>query len=72
MAKAHDRILELNVTLDAGGNTLAVDSIKYYRTRGDTGFTLTGSVAAAVSGVEVAVGETVPPPTHIRFNFADF
>lgn len=77
MAKIHDRIVEFNITLNAAADTLAVDSIKYYRDRGQldaaNGKTLAQSGGtAAVSGVEVTLGETMPPPTHCRFVFANF
>lgn len=77
MAKVHDRILEFNVTLNAAGDTLAVDSIKYYRDRG--ALALGQSITLAQSGgtagtspKEVELGETVPPPTHVRFVFSAF
>jgi hypothetical protein len=77
MAKAHDRIIEFNITLNAAADTLAVDSVKYYRDRGqldaNNGYTLAISGgSAAVSPKEVSLGETMPPPTHARFKFTAF
>lgn len=77
MAKSHDRIVEFNITLSAAGDTLQVDSVKYYRDRGQldasNGFALAISGGAAgVSPKEISLGETMPPPTHVRFVFANF
>jgi len=76
MAKAHDRILELTVVPEPTGNTVAVTAVKYYRDRAQldagNGFLTSGTVAAGTTGVEVQIGEVLPPPTHIRFVFADF
>lgn len=77
MAKVHERIAEFNLTLNAGADSLQVDSVKYYRDRGQlaagNGFTVTISGGAAgTSPKEVTLGETLPPPTHVRFVFAAF
>ena len=77
MAKIHDRIVEFNITLAAAGDTLAVDSVKYYRDRAQldasNGFSLAfAGGAAAVSPKEISLGETMPPPTHVRFVFPVF
>lgn len=77
MAKVHDRILEFNITLNAAADTLAVTSIKFYRDRAklaaSEGFNIPiDTVAAQTSAAEVQVDETMPPPTHYRFVFANF
>jgi hypothetical protein len=77
MAKIHDRIIEFNITLVAAADTLAVDSVKYYRDRGQldasNGLSLAISGGSAgTSPKEVSLGETMPPPTHARFVFANF
>jgi hypothetical protein len=74
MAKVHDRILEFTVATDDSAETLAVTAVKYYRDRAQldasNGFALAFSGgSAAVTPVEITMGETVPPPTHIRFVF---
>lgn len=77
MAKVHDRVVEFNITLNAAGDTLAVDSVKYYRDRGQltagNGFTLAiADGSAGTSPKEISFGETMPPPTHARFVFSAF
>ena len=77
MAKAHDRIIEFTVVPEPTGNTLAVTAVKYYRDRAQldasNGFSLAFSGgSAATTGVEIALGDNMPPPTHVRFVFADF
>jgi hypothetical protein len=74
MAKVHDRVLQLNLTMNAGADTVAVTSASYFRDRGSVaGYPLTtDTVAAQVSPAEIQFGELVPPPTHIRFVFAPF
>lgn len=77
MAKAHERVLELSLTLNAAADTAAVTAAKYYRTRAEvedaTGFTLKiDTVAAQVSPAEIQFGELMPPPTHLRLVFAAF
>jgi hypothetical protein len=77
MAKAHDRIVELSITPNAGADTIAITAVKYYRDRAQlaasNGFSLAFSGgSAATTGVECALGETLPPPTHIRLVFPTF
>ncbi len=77
MAAVHDRILEFSITLNAAGDTLAVDGVKFYRDRSKLedadGFVVPVSGgAAAVSPKEVQTGSVMPPPTHYRFVFAAF
>jgi hypothetical protein len=74
MAKAHDRILELTLVADESGDSVAVSDVKYYRDRAQldaaNGFDVAFSGGAdAVTPVEIELGETVPPPTHIRLAF---
>ena len=77
MAKIHDRIVEFNIALVAAADTLEVTSVKYYRDRGQLDASngkllpITGG-AAATSPREIAFGDTMPPPTHVRFVFANF
>lgn len=74
MAKAHDRILEITCSTDDSAETLQVTAVKYYRDRAqldaangrDMSFSPT---TAQTSPAEIAFGETLPPPTHMRFVF---
>lgn len=77
MAKVHDRIVELSLTMNAAADTVAVTAVKYYRDRAElaaaNGLLLTtDTVAAQISPAEIQFGELVPPPTHLRFVFAAF
>lgn len=77
MAKVHDRILELSLTMNAAGDTVAVSAVKYYRDRAELAAAnglnmLFDTVAAQVSPAEIQFGELVPPPTHLRMVFAPF
>ena len=77
MAKVHDRILELSLTMNAAADTVAVTAVKYYRDRGQldasNGFTLTHTpTSAQTSPAEIQFGELVPPPTHLRMVYANF
>lgn len=77
MAAVHDRILEFNITLNAAADTLAVDSVNFYRDRGrlDASDPFNAGVvggAASVSPQEVQLSGVLPPPTHYRFVFAAF
>lgn len=74
MAKVHDRILEITFVADESGDSVAVSALKYYQNRGQldagTGYSLAYSGGSdAVTPVEITLGETVPPPTHIRLAF---
>jgi hypothetical protein len=75
--KVHDRILELSLTMNAAGDTVAVTAVKYYRDRGklaagEAQAMVIDTTAAQTSPAEVAFGELVPPPTHLRMVFAAF
>lgn len=77
MSKVHDRVLQLNLTLNAAGDSLAVTSLTYFRDRGQldagTGSLQTFTPATAqTSPAEIVLGEVFPPPTHLRFVFAAF
>lgn len=73
MAKVHDRILEVTGIADLSDTTLAVSAVKYYRDRGElaaaNGYALSysPSTAQVIPNAEIAFGELVPPPTHLRF-----
>lgn len=71
MAKVHDRILELVFVADDSAETVAVSAVNYYRDRSyATGFPLKFTQDAALTtGTELAFGELVPPPTHIKLTF---
>jgi hypothetical protein len=73
MAKAHDRIVEFTLALVAAADTLAVTGVNYYRDRGSLAAATPYAIkfsggSAAVDPVEVALGELLPPPTHVRFS----
>jgi hypothetical protein len=77
MAKVHERVLELAVTLNAAADTIQVTSAKYSRTRANvedaSGYALSYTpTTAQTSPAEIAFGELLPPPTHLRFTFANF
>ena len=77
MAKVHDRIVEFSLTMNAAGDTVAVTAVKYYQNRGqlDAGVGLSKAFTGGSAGVspkEIELGETLPPPTHVRFVFAAF
>jgi hypothetical protein len=77
MAKVHERILEFNITLNAASDNLAVTSLKYYRDRAElaasNGLALSiDTTSAQTSPAEIQLGELMPPPTHVRFVFANF
>lgn len=72
MAKAHDRILEVVCTLNKTNETIAVTALKFYRDRAMLAASDAYSVkytptTAQTTGGEITLGETMPPPTHIRF-----
>lgn len=74
MAKIHDRILELTFVADDSAETVAVSAVKYYRDRGQldasNGFSLAFTQSSPqTTGTELALGELLPPPTHIRLTF---
>jgi hypothetical protein len=72
MAKAHDRILEIDVEADETGDTVEVTGVRYYRDRGKLaagdGFELEHTAGAAGAATELEFGQLSPPPTHIRIN----
>lgn len=74
MAKVHDRILELTFVADDSAETVAVSAVTYYRTRAEldasNGFSIKFTQdAAQTTGTELALGELIPPPTHIKLTF---
>lgn len=75
--KVHDRILQVNLTMNAAGDTVAVSSVVYFRDRGElaagNGSKMTiDNTSAQTSPAEIQFGELVPPPTHMQFVFAAF
>lgn len=77
MAKVHERTIEFAITLVAAADTIAVTAINYYRDdaqlAASTPFVLKqDTVAAQTSPADVYLGELMPPPTRIRFTFANF
>lgn len=73
MAKAHDRILEIVFVADDSAETVAVSAVNYYRDRStlpSSGFPLTFTQdASQLTGTELALGELLAPPTHIKLTF---
>jgi hypothetical protein len=69
MAKAHDRILKIEVTADESDDTLDVTAVEYFRDRGkydaDEAFSAVYSDDGPLGTVEITFGEVLPPPTHI-------
>ena len=70
MAKAHERILEIEVTADESDDTLVATAVTYYRDRGKLtagdGEAIEFTAGAAAASHELEFGELAPPPTHIR------
>lgn len=77
MAKAHDRVVQLDVALVAAADTLQVTAVKFFRDRGKLAandpllITYTGT-AAQTSPAEIEFGEYLPNPSHLRFVFSAF
>lgn len=73
MAKVHDRVLELVFVADDSAETVAVSAVNYYRDRSTVTanpFPLTFTQdASQLTGTELALGELLAPPTHIRLTF---
>lgn len=74
MAKAHDRIVKLTFVADDSAETVAVSKVEYYRTRLEDMTTAGYEIkftqdASLTTGTELALGELLPPPTHIRLQF---
>lgn len=74
MAKVHDRILEVTLVADDSAETIAVSAVKFYRDRAMLAASEAYSVeytpaTAQTSPAELTFGETMPPPTHLRFVF---
>lgn len=72
MAKAHDRILELNFTADDSAETVVINAVNYYRDRStlpSSGFPLTFTQTSQLTGGEIVLGELLAPPTHILLTF---
>lgn len=77
MAKVHERIVQLNVAMVAAADTLQVTAINYFRDRGKldagTGQAIVYTPSTAqTSPAEIEFGEMLPPPTKLRFVFANF
>lgn len=73
MAKMHDRILELDFTADDSAETVVVNEVNYFRDRStlpSSGFALKFTQSSPnTTGTEIALGELLPPPTHILLTF---
>lgn len=70
MAKIHDRLLELVFVADDSADTVAVSAVNYYRDRSSTAFALKFTqTSSQTTGTELALGELMPPPTHIVLTF---
>lgn len=73
MAKVHDRIVELVFVADDSAESVTVSAVNYYRDRSylpSSGFPLKFTQDAALTtGTELAFGELMPPPTHIKLTF---
>lgn len=71
MAKAYDRILEVNLTADEGDDTLEVTGMTFYRDRGfleaANGYVPKFTAGAAAATTEVELGEVLPPHSILRF-----
>lgn len=69
-SKAHDRIVEIDVTAAKAAETVVVTAVKYYRDRAmfDAGIAkpMVITASAAAANAEVQFGQLLPPPTHIR------
>jgi hypothetical protein len=77
MAKIHDRVIELALTMNAAADTVAVTAVNYYRDRAQLDasnpIVLSSTpTSAQTSPAEISLGELLPPPTHIRLTFANF
>jgi len=77
MSKAHSRIVELLVTMNAAADTVTVTGVNYYRDEGQlvaaTPYALKfTSGSAQTSPSDIFLGELLPPPTQIRFTFSAF
>jgi len=70
MAKAHDRVVELVFVADDSAETVIVSAVNYYRVRGDTAYPLKFTQSSPnTTGTELALGDLLPPPTHIALTF---
>lgn len=70
MSKAHDRYVELVFVADDSAETVAVSAVNYYRTPTDTAYPLKFTQdASQLTGTKLALGELMPPPTHILLTF---
>ena len=69
MAKAHERILKIEVLADEGDDEIDVTAVEYFRDRGkyiaDEAFVPAYSQDGAAATVTITLGEVLPPPTHI-------
>lgn len=71
MPKAHDRILEILTTSDESDDSIVITGIRWYRDRGKLADAQPMTIiatpgAASATGHETALGQNVPPFTHIR------
>ena len=71
MAKAHDRILELLITVDDSDNFVRIDTVNYYRTRARLDAAepqvINHTAGALAASHESEMGDAaIPQPTHIR------
>lgn len=73
MAKAHDRLVVIDITANAAADTMVVNSVNYFRDRGAAAYALKFTQTSPnTTGTEVVFGELLPPPTHIQLTFAAF
>ena len=70
MAKAYDRILELEVLADESDDFLSVTAVTFYRDRGfleaADGYVPQFTAGAAAANHEMELGEVLPPFSIIR------
>lgn len=77
MAKAHDRVVQIEMTPVAAADTIQVTAVKFFRDRGqlaaNTPLLITYSgTGAQTSPAEIEFGEYLPNPSHLRFVFPVF
>jgi hypothetical protein len=70
MSKAHERLVELVFVADDSAETVVVSEVNYYRTPADTKYPIKFTQdASQTTGTRLALGELLPPPTHILLTF---
>ena len=70
MSKAHDRLVELVFVADDSAETVVVSELNYYRHRASVKFPLKFTQTSPnTTGTELALGELMPPPSHILRTF---